>query len=153
MTIYYKAAVGDHVFKLPAIYTKKVFMAAQPGFSFTTKVEDFLGRNLTPPYVSNRADIQHVDTSTLEATSLRLIMCSDGLVDLYMSEARQIDELADDWVQLLAKKDVSEGNVNLALCLLRDALGGDDAERVSRMMTVEMCYRWVDDTTIIVQNL
>jgi pyruvate dehydrogenase phosphatase len=128
-------------------------MNAQPGLSFTTKVEDFLRRNLTPPYISNRADVRHVDTSLLEATTLRLILCSDGLVDLYMSEALQMDDLADVWVQLLAKKEASADNVNLALCLLRDALGGKDEEKVSRMMTVEMFYRWMDDTTIIVQKL
>ena len=128
-------------------------MNARPGLSFTTKLEDILRRNLTPPYISNRADVRHVDISALKATNLRLIMCSDGLVDLYMSEALQVDDLADIWVQLLAKNDASENNTNLAVCLLRDGLGGNDEEKVSRMMTVEMCYRWMDDTTIIVQRL
>jgi pyruvate dehydrogenase phosphatase len=128
-------------------------MNARPGLSFTTKLEDFLGRNLTPPYISNHADVRHVDTSALEATTLRLIMCSDGLVDLYTPEALQVNDLADVWVQLLAKKEASEDNGNLAICLLRDALGGNDQERISRMMTVEMCYRWMDDTTIVVQKI
>jgi pyruvate dehydrogenase phosphatase len=128
-------------------------MNTQPGLSYTTKLDDILGRNLTPPYLSNRADVRHVDTSALGATTLRLIMCSDGLVDLYTPEAFQMDDLADVWVQLLAGKETSEGNANLALCLLRDALGAKDEEKVSRMMTVEMCYRWMDDTTIIVQKL
>lgn len=128
-------------------------MNARPGLSFTTKLEDILRRNLTPPYISNRADVRHVNISALEATNLRLIMCSDGLVDLYVSDALQVDDLADIWVQLLAKKDESENNTNLAVCLLRHGLGGNDEEKVSRMMTVEMCYRWMDDTTIVVQRL
>ena len=153
MAKFLDTAVGDHLFKLPTIYTKKIFMNSRPGLSFTTKVEDFLERNLTPPYISNRADVRHVDISALGATTLRLIMCSDGLVDLYTSESLQLDDLADIWVQVLAKKEGSENNANLALCLLRDALGGDDEERVSRMMTVEMCFQWMDDTTIVVQKL
>jgi pyruvate dehydrogenase phosphatase len=42
---------------------------------------------------------------------------------------------------------------NMALRLLRHALGGDDRVRVSRVLTLDMEAAWVDDTTIIVQTL
>lgn len=124
-------------------------MNANSGFHITKKIEDFLGRNLTPPYISNRADIRHVEIGPKESF---LIMCSDGLLDLYEDKGLELEHLASVWVQVLAKRDLWDRS-NLALYLLRDALGGDDIEKVSRMMTVEMSFRWMDDTTILVQKL
>ncbi|KAG9105311.1 hypothetical protein FRC07_009398 [Ceratobasidium sp. 392] len=37
---------------------------------------------------------------------------------------------------------------NLALCALRQLLGGDNTERVSAYMTLETLHRWMDDTSI-----
>ncbi|KAF8070260.1 protein serine threonine phosphatase 2C [Lyophyllum atratum] len=143
-------AVGDHLFKLPTTYTKRIFLNAKPGFLLTRKIDDFLGRNKTPPYISNRADVQH---AKLRENESYLIMCSDGLLDLYEDEGLSLDALADLWVQLLARREKSWDDSNLALYLLRHALGGDDEEMVSRMITVEMPFRWMDDTTIVVQKL
>lgn len=42
--------------------------------------------------------------------------------------------------------------VNLAVHLLREAIGGADIHRVSANLTVEMDERWMDDTTIIVHR-
>ena len=42
---------------------------------------------------------------------------------------------------------------NLALRLLRRALGGEDLLSISQMITLEMESPWMDDTTIIVQAL
>ncbi|TFK44607.1 protein serine threonine phosphatase 2C [Crucibulum laeve] len=145
-------AVGDHLFKLPSVYTHRVFMNSRPGFSFSTKVEDFLNRNMTPPYLSNHADVRHIDLRAAAATEARLIMCSDGLLDLYdhRGEGPDMVSLGATWVDVLTK---SEGSQNLALSLLRAGLGGEDEERVSRMITVEMSFRWMDDTTVLVQRL
>lgn len=143
-------AVGDHLFKLPTIYTERVFMNAERGFKINKKIGDFIGRNMTPPYISNRADVRHAEIVGREAF---LIMCSDGLLDLYEDTGLQLDSLADKWVQLVAKREKPWDASNLALYLLRDSLGGNNAEKVSRMMTVEMTCRWMDDTTIIVQRL
>jgi len=42
---------------------------------------------------------------------------------------------------------------NLALRLLRRALGGEDLMSISQMITLDMDSPWMDDTTIIVQAL
>ncbi|KAF9007959.1 protein serine threonine phosphatase 2C [Cyathus striatus] len=145
-------AVGDHLFKLPSLYTQRVFMNAEPGFMFSSKVEDFLDRNLTPPYLSNRADVQFVDLKACGETERHfLILCSDGLLDLYYDSAMELQDLADLWVKYITEDNVL--SQNLALSLLREALGGTDDEKVSRMMTVEMGTRWMDDTTIVIQKI
>ena len=52
------------------------------------------------------------------------------------------------------KKDKDkERNPNPALALLRRGLGGESEEHVSRMLTVEMEERWMDDTSIVVLTL
>ncbi|KAJ3836276.1 phosphatase 2C-like domain-containing protein [Lentinula raphanica] len=42
---------------------------------------------------------------------------------------------------------------NMALRLLRRALGGDDRPSVSRVLTLDMDVAWIDDTSIVVQTL
>ncbi|KAJ3879927.1 phosphatase 2C-like domain-containing protein [Lentinula edodes] len=42
---------------------------------------------------------------------------------------------------------------NMALRLLRRALGGDDQASVSRVLTLDMDIAWIDDTSIVVQTL
>ncbi|KAF9458441.1 protein serine threonine phosphatase 2C [Collybia nuda] len=147
-------AIGDHLFKLPAIYTNRIFMRKTPGFSISRKIDEFLGRNLTPPYISNRADIQHVALKSSEATDSFLVMFSDGLIDLYEEKDLDLDALAGYCAQVVGNA-VGQGTrpCNLASSLLRDALGGTDEEKISRMLTVEMSCRWMDDTTIIVHKI
>lgn len=129
-------------------------MNKTPGFSISRNIDDFLGRNITPPYVSNRADVRHVAIRTLGATDFRLIMFSDGLLDLYAEKDLELDDLAKYCSQIIGDATEQEQQPsNLALFLLRDALGGDNEEKVSRMLTVEMSYRWMDDTTIIIQKI
>jgi pyruvate dehydrogenase phosphatase len=123
-------------------------MNAQPGFRIATRVEDFLGRNLTPPYLSNRADVQKADLGAADAF---LILCSDGLMDLYEHET--LDQMANTWVQLVGGIKARGERQNAALCLLREGLGGKDDEKVSRVLTVELMEKWMDDTTVIVLSL
>lgn len=51
------------------------------------------------------------------------------------------------------EKERNERNPNPALALLRRGLGGESEEYVSRMLTVEMEERWMDDTSIVVLTL
>jgi pyruvate dehydrogenase phosphatase len=51
------------------------------------------------------------------------------------------------------KEKVGEEEENLALGLLRRALGGEDLMSISQMITLDMESPWMDDTTIIVQAL
>lgn len=64
---------------------------------------------------------------------------------------------ADQWVTVIGKAldsatSSSDGMPNLSLCLLRDAIGGDDTEAISRNLTLEMEDQWMDDVSIIVQR-
>ncbi|KAK7057317.1 C2H2 type zinc-finger-domain-containing protein [Favolaschia claudopus] len=143
-------AVGDFLFKLPAIYTTRIFLNAKPGFQISSKIGDFLGRNLTPPYLSAQCDVQHVNVPSLGATEAFLILASDGLIDLsgdtYGLNHREPAVSAKKWVQVLGRED-RDGNA--ALYLLRDAMGWD-GESLSSLLTVEWeDGRWMDDTTII----
>ncbi|KAF9051003.1 protein serine/threonine phosphatase 2C [Hymenopellis radicata] len=144
-------ALGDHEFKMHKVYTDRVFLNSVPGFRTHTTVQDFIKRNYTPPYVSNVADVHHL---VLEVSQEHyLIMCSDGLTDLCRtSHDGQLDvlALANMWFGLLDTVPVGE---NKALHLLRQALGGDDEDAVSKLLTVEFSSRWMDDTTILVQRL
>ncbi|KAJ7223727.1 phosphatase 2C-like domain-containing protein [Mycena haematopus] len=148
-------AMGDFLFKLPAIYTTRVFLNSTPGFQFSSKIADFLGRNLTPPYLSAQSDVQHMHVPSLGASEVFLVLASDGLVDLsgdtYGMDHREPLVGGKKWVEVLSR----EGRTgNAALYLLRDAMGSD-AEAVSSLLTVESegGKRWMDDTTIIFTKL
>ncbi|KAI5120304.1 hypothetical protein M0805_005808 [Coniferiporia weirii] len=150
-------ALGDHLFKLPVIYTERVFMNAAAGFKISSPLKDILPRIKTTPYVSATPDVNHIllkeafPTSRANASRDEqrrfLIMCSDGLVDLsdHTTEPER-------WARVVGGA-LSSNSSNAASALLRYAFGGDDAVSVSRLLTVEMCDRWIDDTTIIVLPL
>ncbi|KAF8501337.1 protein serine threonine phosphatase 2C [Hysterangium stoloniferum] len=138
-------AVGDFEFKLSKDYTTKIFLNARPGFTVRSRVEEFIQRSLTPPYLTCNADVFHhrIENQLAEGC---LIMCSDGLTDLYT----HVSNRAESWVNVVGKA-IDEGG-NPALELLRDALGGD-ADSVSKHMTLECTEAWIDDTTIAVLKL
>jgi len=138
-------AVGDYEFKLLKDYTTKIFLNTKPGFMVRSKVEDFIQRCLTPPYLTHNADIFHRRIENPSAEGC-LIMCSDGLTDLYA----HVTNRAECWVNVVGKA-IDEGG-NPSLELLRDALGGD-ADSVSKHLTLESTEAWIDDTTIAVLKL
>jgi pyruvate dehydrogenase phosphatase len=143
------AAIGDFTYKLPAVYAERVFLNADNGVP-ADKVRSSIERNITPPYMSGVPEVQHVEL--VQGTSSFLLMCSDGLMELYEDERVELDKiLSKKWVDKVGREYSKKGN--LALDVLREALGGEDEEKVSRMMTVEMSFKWMDDTTILVQRL
>jgi len=148
-------AIGDHEFKLPEIYTRRILSKTNPGFRLSTKLEDFLPRNLTPPYLSNIADVEHVDLQASDKDGRFLIMCSDGLIDLYMyddvRDLTTLKNIAEHIVEVVAEGSKLGGNA--ALFLLREALGGNDKVKVSRIVPVDMKEECIDDTTVLVQTL
>jgi pyruvate dehydrogenase phosphatase len=162
-------AVGDHIFKLDPIWTSRVFLNANPGFQFTSaKPEDLIPRILTPPYLSNKPDVRHVDLRRLhhpdsDATTAKpesfLIMCSDGLVDLYDArDPSALDQNAKSWMQAASKdgEGLYQGAAiyeNRALRILRDGLGGEDTDKVAQWITVEITGKWLDDITVLVVPL
>lgn len=149
-TIY--LAIGDMPFKLPAIYTERVLALATPPFHKNYNVSGLLARNLTPPYVSNRAEVEHVDLASLGPSAMPvLILCSDGLVDLYSrrSKGEDIAHSVQSWITALTY----EGRDNLALDLLWDALGGNCGIEASSKIIRGMSNKRVDDTTVMVLQL
>ncbi|KAK0469233.1 protein serine threonine phosphatase 2C [Desarmillaria tabescens] len=143
-------AIGDMPFKLPVIYARRVLALATPPFHPNYKIDALMARNLTPPYLSNQADVVHV---SVDQPSV-LILSTDGLINLY-SRSSQVKNTADAaplWFAAInrARQDSS----NLALDLLWNVLGGDgEANLYSLMMQQQFNSRRVDDTTIIILPL
>jgi len=148
------SALGDYVFKLPAIFATNVFLLAKPGFNFTSSsIDEWIGRNLTPPYLSHHPDIHHrhllKDNGDHKAEcDVFLIMCSDGLTDLYPKR----QDVIQQWAAVVGHVLEAASSGNAALALLRDALGGHDLAKVAAKMTLEDTEEWMDDTTITVQT-
>lgn len=117
------------------------------------RFEEYLPNVLTPPYVSNVPEIHFHRRSNEDPSSEFLILCSDGFLDLYGGNFEE--RIVNDWVNIVAqelerRRTDAQDPENLAVCLLRDGLGGDDTKLVSRNLTVEMDEKWMDDTTILV---
>lgn len=162
-----RAAIGDAWLKLPAVYAELVFKHLDADWFSPEVMEPHVPRIRTPPYLSNAPDVYHVPLRDKDgaaqvrdsaAPSRILILCSDGLSDLY--DGYTFQDMATEWVQVVGQELDSEAgpgaartHTNLALSLLREAIGGTDTQLVSRNLTVEMEERWMDDTTIVVQRL
>lgn len=153
-------AIGDAWLKLPAIYAELVFKHLDSEWLHAETMEPHVPRIRTPPYLSNTPDVYFLDLGAEarqgSAAQRALILCSDGLTDLYDGYSHQ--EMADEWMELIGRELDSQSGPNsargnLALSLLREAIGGSDTQLVSRNLTVEMEERWMDDTTILVQRL
>ncbi|GJE94894.1 protein serine/threonine phosphatase 2C [Phanerochaete sordida] len=151
-------AIGDFWLKLPRIYTENIFihfdgMKRDPLHKYVSRIQ-------TPPYVSTKADVYHRRIrgrhgGAAGPRDVFLITCTDGMLDLAHGEPLQLSQqLLDRWVGVVGAtlQQRHAHPPNLALALLRDSIGGQDTELVSRNLTVEMDERWMDDTTILVQR-
>jgi pyruvate dehydrogenase phosphatase len=119
-----------------------------PGVADPTPWETLLARNRTPPYISSVPDIVH---RRLGPRAF-LVLATDGLSELYDGAGRA--DMVADWARCVAEAaGTAPGKDNLALRLLRRALGGEDLVSISQMITLDMDTPWMDDTTIIVQTL
>ncbi|KAJ3917849.1 phosphatase 2C-like domain-containing protein [Lentinula edodes] len=170
-------ALGDTPFKQPPEFTRRILYNLLPGFHDTSPWEEFLVRNRTPPYISAQPEITHVLLNDIDprstvpgGESLRsssspslprfLILSSDGFTDLCSTEGQQ--RIISDWAHGVISTHSSPTSSpstpgyesrNMALRLLRRALGGDDQASVSRVLTLDMDIAWIDDTSIVVQTL
>lgn len=148
--LYSPLALGDTWLKLPAAYTRRIFANFSSCSTFKGRADVYAKRILTPPYIANIPDTYHHVVNSVDDF---IILCSDGLPDLY--EEKNPKELADLWVAVVGlalKSRTHQQKQSLSLCLLRDAIGGQDAEAVSRHLTLESEEQWMDDTSIIVQR-
>ncbi|OSD04020.1 protein serine/threonine phosphatase 2C [Trametes coccinea BRFM310] len=155
-------AIGDAWLKLPAVYAELVFKHLEADWLSAEVMESHVPRIRTPPYLSSTPDVYHIQLrnhsaqlSGAETSPRILILCSDGLSDLY--DGYSFQDMAAEWTQVVGRVlDSKPGpgieRTNLALSLLREAIGGTDTQLVSRNLTVEMEERWMDDTTIVVQR-
>ncbi|KAI0743790.1 protein serine/threonine phosphatase 2C [Daedaleopsis nitida] len=153
-------AIGDAWLKLPAVYADLVFKHLDAEWLTAEIMESHVPRIRTPPYLSNTPEVYHLDLTAAANSSRQgqrvLVLCSDGLTDLY--DGYSFQEMADEWLEVVGRElDSPLGpncdRANLALSLLREAIGGEDSQLVSRNLTVEMEERWMDDTTIVMQRL
>jgi len=147
--------IGDIPFKLPSEFTRKILYNIFPGYRDTSAWDEFLDRNISPPYITAEPEITH-RTLRPNTDNGFLILCSDGLADLWSTTFSDEQSMVDEWGRLAAEvvnKEGTSGKTNLALKLLRHSIGGDDAKSVSRVLTLDMNTPWIDDTTIVVQTL
>ncbi|KAF7353804.1 Mitochondrial type 2c protein [Mycena venus] len=148
--------LGDVPFKQPPSFTRRILYNLAPGFSDTAPWEICLARNLTPPYISAKAEITHRRIAPHDAGSPArqhyLVLASDGFTELCRASGRE--RVLTAWAAREAARPAhtpTEGN--LASRLLRQAIGGEDRIGVSCMLTLDMEEPWVDDTAIVVQTL
>ncbi|KAJ6500713.1 phosphatase 2C-like domain-containing protein [Mycena sanguinolenta] len=147
--------LGDVPFKQPPSFTRRILYNLAPGFSDTAPWEICLDRNLTPPYISAKAEVTHRRIAQLTGSPHRpyyLVLASDGFTELCRASGRE--HVLTAWAEREAKRPphvAAEGN--LASRLLRQAIGGEDRAGVSCMLTLDMDGPWVDDTAIVVQTL
>ncbi|KAJ7145381.1 protein serine/threonine phosphatase 2C [Mycena crocata] len=141
-------ALGDTLFKLPAVYTERVAPLSMPPMHPNYDLKGLAARNLTPPYLSNLADVTHMALPQLTSRRL-LILTSDGLFNLFSrtKNVAQLSEAAGLWSSAAAS---TTGTSNMAVDILWEALQPVDGENLYRSM-VEGKYRGrVDDITIVV---
>ena len=181
-----RLAIGDQPFKQPPAFTRRILYNLEPTYSDIAPWEAVLLRNLTPPYISNEAEVVHrrlTRRNDLKVTGISdgghpcraavwegqhfLILSTDGLSDLYDYLGVSLEMLpqasVDAVVSVLRapkmsgdENDLTDGALpvpNLAKSVLLAALGGEDTEGVSRMITAQLDESWVDDTTVVVQLL
>lgn len=148
-----------------------------PGFQDTSRWEAFLVRNQTPPYITAEPEITHwcLDEPSADTPSRPrfLVLASDGFTDI--SDGEGLETIISDWathmvdnmtkvaqtsspeyaisVSPLTPTPSGAESRNMALRLLRRALGGEDRRQVSRVLTLDMDMAWIDDTSIVVQTL
>ena len=103
---------------------------------------------LTPPYVLGTPEVFQVQ---VPESPCFVLLCSDGL-NLDPIDEVDIHDLRKRWTTVTGKAIDRAASSNVALALVRDAIGGDDSHEVSRNLTVEMDEPWLDDITVIVQK-
>lgn len=136
-------------------------MNAEQPFKFhSSKPETIISRIFTPPYLSNKPDVRHVNIAEIKAfkrDEIVFVLCSDGLLDLFDArDESDLQKISRDWMELGCTpnpENPGDGYSNRALRILREGLGGGDKDKVAQMLTVEMNGKWLDDITTLVYRL
>ena len=143
-------AIGDVWLKLPGVYASRIYPNLTQRWIAPEKFKEYSKRILTPPYVSSIPDVYH---HVLPDSPCLILLASDGLVSASQYSGMDPREIASYWIQIAGQALDLDRSSNAALSLLRDVLGGDDTQMVSRNLTVEMEERWMDDTTVLIQRV
>ena len=105
--------LGDVPFKQPPDFTRRVLYNLLPGFHNVSPWEEFLVRNLTPPYITAEPDVVHRCLDESSGTSKRdteapwfLILASDGFADLCGSQEAQA-KIINKWAKGLVSRSAS----------------------------------------------
>lgn len=161
-----RLGLGDQPFKQPPIFTRRILYNLDPGYKDIAPWEQFLARNYTPPYISADPDVVHrslgpfLGSKDAKQTSGHfIILCTDGLQDLY--DGISGADLAREYVTAVTvtpdggsqESSLQTVTDNLAIRLLKAALGGEDIDAVSQLITWQSEEAWLDDITIVVQVL
>ncbi|KAJ6565495.1 phosphatase 2C-like domain-containing protein [Mycena vulgaris] len=119
-------ALGDMLFKLPAVYTERVAPLTLPPMHPNYDLKNLAARNITPPYLSNIAQVMHVALPKSAGPEFHrlLIIASDGLVNILSrtkyKSGSQLAEAASLWCS--AATVSGGGTGNKAVDVLWDAL-------------------------------
>ncbi|TRM59809.1 phosphatase 2C-like domain-containing protein [Schizophyllum amplum] len=103
------------------------------------------------PYITAQPEVVH---RRLDARARLLVLTSDGFTDLCGDQG--IEPVLRRWAAEVdgggraPPPGTPHAADNLALRLLRQALGGDDRGSVSRVLTLDVDGAWIDDTAIVV---
>ena len=199
---------GDIPFKQPPAFTRRVLYNLFPGFHNTSPWEEFLVKNITPPYITAEPQIIHrglnwestgstsatkvgqvessitrtvasfaknffwpsrsAESQTVNPLPKFLILASDGFADI-CSDAdppstsnKKLKQIVASWaysMSLVRPPMTDTDSVpwstedNMALRLLRRAIGGEDRPGVSKVLTLDMDGAWIDDTSIVVMTI
>ncbi|THH11555.1 hypothetical protein EW145_g585 [Phellinidium pouzarii] len=155
--------IGDQPFKQLPAFTRRILFNLDTGPREDVGVshaawEQLLSRNLTPPYISADADIVHrrlTRGAVPGSPSQFLVLCTDGLQELF--DSMPVYEQSQKYVDAVMlpgdEEAIFKVDDNLALRILKKALGGDDTNAVSQMITAQSDRAWLDDITIVVQIL
>jgi len=140
------------------MWCSKVLMNAEQPFKFhSAKPETVINRNSTPPYLSNKPDVRHVDLAEIKASTksdITFILCSDGLLDLFDArDESDLRKVSQRWMEFGSIPNSENTHDNGALRILRDGLGGEDEDGIAQLLTVEMSSKWLDDITALVYRL
>jgi len=154
-TLIFCLGIGDIPFKQPSEFTRKILYNIFPGYRDTSAWDEFLDRNISPPYITAEPEVTHRKLRP-NADNGFLILCSDGLADLWSTTFSDEQRMANEWGRVVAEvvnREGISGKTNLALKLLRHSIGGEDVKSVSKVLTLDMNTPWIDDTTIVIQTL
>ncbi|KAL5488326.1 hypothetical protein ACEPAI_6434 [Sanghuangporus weigelae] len=158
--------IGDQPFKQPAAFTSRILFNLDAGKenvdSSRAAWAQLIDRIRTPPYLSADPDVAHFrlnrgSNALIGVPSQFLVLCTDGLPDLLETIPPQgyPQYYVDAVIPPGTRNEQASFHIdnNIALRILKKALGGEDNNAVSQMISLQSDQPWLDDVTIIVQIL